>query len=85
MTVDETEAFSAVEMLSGALFPWRLRVADAVGVNALLVRISWFLLSAILRKMSPSRSLPEPNAGMPFIDDNGNAVYSMKRRILPDM
>ena len=32
--------------------------ASTVCELPLLVRISWFLLSAILRKMSPSRSLP---------------------------
>ena len=38
-------------------------------------------LVSVIRNIKENVSIPviaKPNAGMPFIDDNGNAVYSMK-------
>ena len=52
--------------------------ADAVGVNC---SVGPDQLVSVIRNIKENVSIPviaKPNAGMPFIDDNGNAVYSMK-------
>ena len=51
--------------------------ADAVGVNC---SVGPDQLVSVIRNIKENVSIPviaKPNAGMPFIDDNGNAVYSM--------
>lgn len=51
--------------------------ADAVGVNC---SAGPDQLRAVIRSLANSLSVPviaKPNAGMPVIDDQGNAVYSM--------
>ena len=52
--------------------------ADAVGVNC---SVGPDQLLSVIRNIKENVSVPviaKPNAGMPFIDDKGNAVYSMK-------
>ena len=52
--------------------------ADAVGVNC---SVGPDQLVSVIRNIKENVSIPviaKPNAGMPFIDDKGNAVYSMK-------
>ena len=52
--------------------------ADAVGVNC---SVGPDQLVSVIRNIRENVSIPviaKPNAGMPFIDDKGNAVYSMK-------
>lgn len=52
--------------------------ADAVGVNC---SVGPEQLSAVVSNIRNAVSIPvlaKPNAGMPTIDDNGNAVYHMK-------
>lgn len=52
--------------------------ADAVGVNC---SVGPDQLVSVIRNIRENVSIPviaKPNAGMPFIDDRGNAVYSMK-------
>ena len=52
--------------------------ADAVGVNC---SVGPDQLISVIRNIRENVSIPviaKPNAGMPFIDDQGNAVYSMK-------
>ena len=52
--------------------------ADAVGVNC---SVGPDQLISVIRNIKENVSIPviaKPNAGMPFIDDKGNAVYSMK-------
>ena len=52
--------------------------ADAVGVNC---SVGPDQLVSVIRNIKENVTIPviaKPNAGMPFIDDNGNAVYSMK-------
>ena len=51
--------------------------ADAVGVNC---SVGPDQLVSVIRNIKENVSIPviaKPNAGMPFIDDNGNAIYSM--------
>lgn len=51
--------------------------ADAVGVNC---SVGPDQLISVIRNIKENVSIPviaKPNAGMPFIDDKGNAVYSM--------
>ena len=51
---------------------------NAVGVNC---SVGPDQLVSVIRNIKENVSIPviaKPNAGMPFIDDNGNAVYSMK-------
>ncbi|MCF0132231.1 MAG: homocysteine S-methyltransferase family protein [Blautia sp.] len=51
--------------------------ASAVGVNC---SVGPDQLASVIRNIRESVSIPviaKPNAGMPYIDDNGNAVYSM--------
>ena len=51
--------------------------ADAVGVNC---SVGPDQLVSVIRNIKENVSIPviaKPNAGMPFIDDKGNAVYSM--------
>ena len=52
--------------------------ADAVGVNC---SVGPDQLLSVIRNIKENVTVPviaKPNAGMPFIDDKGNAVYSMK-------
>ena len=52
--------------------------ASAVGINC---SVGPDQLVSVIRNIKENVSIPviaKPNAGMPFIDDNGNAVYSMK-------
>ncbi len=51
--------------------------ADAVGINC---SVGPDQLVAVVRSLKEAVSLPiiaKPNAGMPFIDDKGNAIYNM--------
>ena len=51
--------------------------ADAVGVNC---SVGPDQLVSVVRNIKENVSIPviaKPNAGMPFIDDQGNAIYSM--------
>ena len=67
MTVDaDGSIFSGGNVIEAAV---SLEAAGrCCGWNCLLVPISWFLLSAILKKISIP-VIAKPNAGMPFIDD----------------
>ena len=52
--------------------------ADAVGINC---SVGPDQLAAVVRNIKENVSIPviaKPNAGMPTIDENGQAVYSMK-------
>lgn len=57
--------------------PLRVQVAVAVGINC---SVGPDQLVSVVRNIKENVSIPviaKPNAGMPTIDDQGNAIYSM--------
>ena len=75
--VDAASIFSGGNAIEAAV-SLEAAGADAVGVNC---SVGPDQLVSVIRNIKENVSIPviaKPNAGMPFIDDNGNAVYSMK-------
>ena len=87
MTEDaDGSIFSGGNAIEAAAVPGVLTGADAVGVNC---SVGPDQLVSVIRNIKENVSIRSFAVaechGMPFIDDIGNAVYSMRRRILPDM